>query len=207
VSLSNRQPGNRSAWAPGLLTCIARRCLGGCLQHRIPRGGEECDGGACLVKLVGDFGNHSESPAHCTAKQRIERCAYASPPYIKSGRTSVCASTEDEGTAAMMARWRVLPAEDTMILVSVPHIMILNNSQGYTRRVRRNFLRISDVLLQATDATDKSKKDTYEEVPSHDDARQVCALPNDNKCKNALAWRWSETIANTKVIQYRRRGQ
>jgi hypothetical protein len=107
------------------------------------------------VKLVGNFGNHSESPAHCTAKQRIERCAYVSPPYIRSGRTSVCASTGGEGTAAMMARWRVLPPEDTMIVVSVSHIMILKNSQGYTTPVRRNFLRISDVLLQATDKTEK----------------------------------------------------
>jgi hypothetical protein len=147
VSLSNRRPGNRSAWALGLLACIARRCLGGFVQHRVSRGGEECNGGISLVKLVGDFGNHSESPAHCTAKQRIERCAYASPPYIRSGRNSVCASTGDEGTAAMMARWRVLLAENTMILVSVSHIIILNNSQGYTTRVRRNFLRISDVLL------------------------------------------------------------
>jgi hypothetical protein len=30
-----------------------------------------------LVKLVGDFGNHSESLTNCTAEQRIERCTYA----------------------------------------------------------------------------------------------------------------------------------
>jgi hypothetical protein len=154
------QTGNLVIGVRGPLACWLAS-LDGVLVHvyniAFHEAAEECDGGVCLVKQVGDFGNHSESPTHCTAKQRIERCAYASP-YIRFGRTSVCASTGDEGTAAMMARWRVPPAEDTMILVSVPHIMILNNNQDYTTRVRRNFLRISDVLLQATD---KPKKDTY----------------------------------------------